>query len=217
MLCVWRGGSSPHSGREALRELLDRTIPTTSSSGISISSNSKPLPLLKNVFCEEIQRAQRMAYLVDHETRVERVEELKEIEGDYEWNSNLLEALSGCSMGRPVSQFVDVSTSLCKHVPTWVACVQPKGMTPRVGQTIRSFSNNLSLLPPTGQIRSYWNNLQLASRTEASIDRGTDAASRAAVNVLVIPYRFQVPTSAFTASRLATQAVQSHSHTARKS
>src|SRR5437588_2863335 len=49
-----------------------------------------------------------------------------------------------------------VPHSLCLEVPPDETCVQPKTRTPQIGCTLRSLSHNLALLPPVGEVRTYW-------------------------------------------------------------
>ena len=72
-----------------------------------------------------------------------------------------------------------------------IVCVLPKSRTPSLGCTVRSLSHNLALLPPRGLARARW---------LAPLDP-RDALDRkdAPLNLLLVPYPYQVPASAFRA------------------
>ncbi|MGA9582935.1 MAG: hypothetical protein WBR13_13305 [Allosphingosinicella sp.] len=69
-----------------------------------------------------------------------------------------------------------------------VICVLPKSRTPALGCTMRSLSHNLAMLPPRGLARARW--IAPAASSDAH-----DAVSP--LNLLLIPYPYAVPASAF--------------------
>jgi len=76
--------------------------------------------------------------------------------------------------------------SLCSHVSPDIACVQPKTRTPQIGCTLRSLSHNLALLPPIGEVKTHW---------RYAVTGNDDSAEP--LNVLLLPYPFQIRGSAF--------------------
>jgi len=76
--------------------------------------------------------------------------------------------------------------TLCIGVPMSEACVQPKTRTPQVGCTLRSFTHNLALLPPAGEVRTYWRYADVAP----------DATGKP-LNLLIVPFPFEIPPNCF--------------------
>ncbi|HEX8573333.1 MAG TPA: hypothetical protein VF759_11345 [Allosphingosinicella sp.] len=75
-----------------------------------------------------------------------------------------------------------------------LVCVLPKSRTPSLGCTVRSLSHNLALLPPRGLARARWL-APLDPHEEVRRRPGTGAP----LNLLLVPYPYQVPASAFRA------------------
>lgn len=75
--------------------------------------------------------------------------------------------------------------SLTLRFDRGVANVLPKMRTPQVGATLRAFSHNLALLPGSQEVRTVW----YQSPTAYSDDR--------VLNVLVLPFPYDIPTSSF--------------------
>ncbi len=76
--------------------------------------------------------------------------------------------------------------SLCIDVAPDVASVLPKTRTPQVGCTLRSLSHNLALLPPAGEVKTYW---------KYAISE--DDNSEEPLNVLLVPFPYRVRGSCF--------------------
>ena len=66
------------------------------------------------------------------------------------------------------------------------ACVQPKTRTPQIGCTLRSLSHNLALLPPIGEVKTSWRHAI-----------GTVDDSSEPLNVLIVPYPYEIRGTAF--------------------
>jgi len=56
----------------------------------------------------------------------------------------------------PAPRYLHLPESLTNCVPTEVACVLPKGLTPEVGCTLRSLSHHVALVPGNGVVRAEW-------------------------------------------------------------
>jgi hypothetical protein len=80
----------------------------------------------------------------------------------------------------------DLPNTLCIGVPVSEACVQPKTRTPQVGCTLRSFTHNLALLPPAGEVRTYWRYADVAPDT---LDKP--------LNLLIVPFPFEIKPTCF--------------------
>ena len=76
--------------------------------------------------------------------------------------------------------------SLCASVSPEIACVQPKTRTPQIGCTLRALSHNLALLPPLGDVKTHW---------RYAVTRSDDSSEP--LNVLLLPFPFQIRGSAF--------------------
>ncbi|URD38191.1 hypothetical protein M6G65_06945 [Methylobacterium tardum] len=77
--------------------------------------------------------------------------------------------------------------SLCTDVDRHVARVFPKGRTTEIGCTLRTFSHNLTLLPPHGRANAYWHQ---------SVD-ATEVDNPDALTILVIPFPYVIPERSF--------------------
>lgn len=88
--------------------------------------------------------------------------------------------------GTQITFFPQTST-VCRRADPDVVCVQPKSRTPAMGCTLRTFSHNLALLPPRGVVRACW------QRPPGPLTSDDDAA----LNLLLIPYPFQVSAQSF--------------------
>ena len=71
-----------------------------------------------------------------------------------------------------------------------VVCVLPKARTTAVGCTMRSLSHHLSLLPSQGVARGRWH--------PAAQDEKRSSSSRDELNILLVPFPFSIPDTAFT-------------------
>lgn len=78
--------------------------------------------------------------------------------------------------------------SLCIDLPVDVACVLPKTSTPSLGCSLRSLTHHLALLPGIGRVATYW--IPRASR-------GPQHGSLAALNLLMVPYPFEISGKSF--------------------
>lgn len=78
----------------------------------------------------------------------------------------------------------------CLFVPSTLLCVHPKARTPTVGCTLRSLTHHLSLHPSVGQLKSLWKMPEVTYGNE-----------RDEFNVLVVPYPYSIPDSAFVGTR----------------
>jgi hypothetical protein len=100
----------------------------------------------------------------------------------------LLEASLG---GMPVTVdrlLPNLPISLCIGVPPTEVCIQPKTRTAQVGCTLRSLSHNLALLPPRGEVKANW------------MMRGAYEQDDSALNLLLVPFPFDVPQRSFVAT-----------------
>lgn len=77
--------------------------------------------------------------------------------------------------------------SLASDVDRHVARVFPKGRTTEIGCTLRTFSHNLTLLPPHGRANAYWHQ-------PGGI---TAVADLDVLNVMVVPFPYEVPSGSF--------------------
>lgn len=100
-----------------------------------------------------------------------------------------LKNLSGRGKKRPLD-LKHIPYSLCKMVPISEACVLPKTRTPQVGCTLRSLSHNLALVPIGGGVRAQWTFGNETADFRASLQEP--------LNLLVIPFPFQIPGHSFT-------------------
>jgi|SRR5882672_266095 len=83
----------------------------------------------------------------------------------------------------------NVPHSLCLHVPKSEACVQPKSRTPQVGCTVNALSHHLALLPPEGEIPTFW-------------QQGVPGASATKpLNLLLVPFPYRIDDEAFVVRR----------------
>lgn len=118
------------------------------------------------------------------------------------WNKNR-NALRAISRGKTGIVSEDLPT-LCVMADPDVVCVQPKVRTPAVGCTLRSYAQNLALLPPRGIVSTGWQQPpDLLSTTEEST----------ALNILIIPYPFHLRSRWFSGVRVTPveqETTQSH-------
>ena len=87
--------------------------------------------------------------------------------------------------------FYPKKSTICFAVDPDVACVQPKSRTPSVGCTLRTFTHNLSLLPPRGVVRATW---QRPPQKLVHDDIG-------ALNLLLVPYPYRITARSFSSER----------------
>lgn len=73
--------------------------------------------------------------------------------------------------------------SLGSDIDRHVARVFPKGRTTETGCTLRTFSHNLTLLPPHGRANAYWHQ---PGGISGVVDRDV-------LNVMVVPFPYRVP------------------------
>ncbi|MBB2961929.1 hypothetical protein [Methylobacterium sp. R2-1] len=89
--------------------------------------------------------------------------------------------------GRHLSRHVALDSLCTSAVERHVARVLPKGRTTEIGCTLRTFSHNLTLLPPHGQANAYWHQ-----------GRGRSAASDPnSLNIMLLPFPYIVPADCF--------------------
>ena len=79
------------------------------------------------------------------------------------------------------------SPTICICADSDVACVQPKSRTPTVGCTLRTFTHNLSLLPPRGLVKGSW------QRPPEALTHD----DKAALNLLLVPYPYSISAELF--------------------
>lgn len=82
--------------------------------------------------------------------------------------------------------------SICRMVPPEEACVQPKSRTAQVGCTLRSLSHHLALLPPAGEVVTTW--------SFAVSKRDLDEDHASPLNLLIVPFPYQIDGSCFVPS-----------------
>lgn len=87
-----------------------------------------------------------------------------------------------------------VPHSLCMMVPPTEASVQPKTLAPQVGCTVRSFSNHVALLPPSGVVSTSW---RIGDWNDANVNDGREHDPSEHLNLLVIPFPFTLDRQAF--------------------
>jgi hypothetical protein len=75
--------------------------------------------------------------------------------------------------------------SVCVMVPPSEACVQPKAKTSQVGCTLRSLSHHLALLPPIGEIRTWW---------QFAVSRDMEQEP---LNLLLVPFPYRIDGNSF--------------------
>lgn len=85
--------------------------------------------------------------------------------------------------------------SMCLWVRPGTACVQPKTRTPQLGCTARSLSHHLALLPPLGEVQTRW-----------YFTAKTDDPTATPMNILVVPFPYEMQASCFQPSRRAKNA-----------
>jgi hypothetical protein len=78
-----------------------------------------------------------------------------------------------------------IPSSLCRMIPDYLLCVQPKTNVPLVGCTLRSLSHHLALLPPMGVVATSWLFMHPAEEQDSSL------------NLLLIPYPFVIDANDF--------------------
>jgi hypothetical protein len=91
-----------------------------------------------------------------------------------------------CHYGRHVAL-----DSICIDVDRDVVRVLPKGKTAEIGCTLRTLSHNLTLLPPRGYTDTYWHQ-QIWN---------VEAPDETRLNVLLIPFPYNIPTGSFKGDR----------------
>ena len=102
-------------------------------------------------------------------------------------------------MRAPAQCLRHLPNSICWLVPPQLACVQPKANTPQMGCTMRALSHHLALLPGVGVAESEWvvNLFNTPVRGRPQDDRGRPQDDPGALNVLVIPFPYDVRGSDF--------------------
>lgn len=88
--------------------------------------------------------------------------------------------------------------SLALAIPSDRLSVMPKALTPSVGCTLRSMSHNLALLPGKGAVQPLW---FIGTAEKSRPEAVGSEKTRSQLNVLVIPYPFNVKRSDFQISR----------------
>lgn len=92
------------------------------------------------------------------------------------------------------------SPSACILIPPQRLCVLPKCLTPRVGCTIRSLSQNLSLHPGRNQVEANWINHRFDSQFDDKY-----------LNILIVPYPYNMRSTSFQPSSHPTSKVHTFS------
>ena len=87
--------------------------------------------------------------------------------------------------------------SLTRAVPPDRASVLPKALTPNVGCTLRSITQNLALLPGIGQVSAQWR----FTSNPAPSRSGADSAAVEPFNLLIVPFPYELLASDFEPSR----------------
>jgi hypothetical protein len=88
--------------------------------------------------------------------------------------------------------------SLCLMVPFEELSVQPKAITPQVGCTLRSLTHHLALLPPAGEVKTYWllTPRNLKKHTEEPSGENPDSPG-SPLNLLVVPFPYRIDGTSF--------------------
>ncbi|WP_139068741.1 hypothetical protein [Hyphomonas sp. ND6WE1B] len=103
-------------------------------------------------------------------------------------NAEITEA-NGSSKSHPDQVSISEGPfSICLAASEDMFCVQPKGRTPDIGCTIRSMSQNLSLMPPTGVLQTGW-------RIVPSDSLGSP--DKTPFNCLFVPYPYKINPKSF--------------------
>src|SRR5262249_19617503 len=76
-----------------------------------------------------------------------------------------------------------------------VVCVLPKSRTSPVGNTLRSLSRNLSLLPPQGVVRTVWYPPRSIS---------APVSEQKTMNLLLVPFPFHISAQSFVGTPIRT-------------
>lgn len=85
--------------------------------------------------------------------------------------------------------------TLCRMVPHEELCVQPKATTPQTGCSLRSLTHHLALLPPSGEVTSYWHMVPGNIALEDAPDgKGT---LEHPLNLMLVPFPYEVDGKAF--------------------
>ncbi|QDU45208.1 hypothetical protein Mal52_36990 [Symmachiella dynata] len=143
---------------------------------------SRAFPIVDNPIHQLIYASQQHSYYKDHIGRPERISGIKDLEPDFEETEDTLSTREFENELLPY-----VPSSICRHVPPYLVCVQPKALTPTVGQTIRSFSHSLALLPPKGVVNTFWFNTFT----------GYSPESKGGLNLLLVPYPYEISATSF--------------------
>jgi hypothetical protein len=144
---------------------------------------------------EAVYSSLQIAYAREHEHRPQRLAGVAEMELDFQRVADIFRRTAPSKeAGSLLLPYVPAS--LCIHVPPYVACVQPKAMTPQLGQTIRSFSHNLALLPAQEQVTTHWYNTFRDEKT------GPNQGGPRGLNLLLVPYPYQIDVRAFQKSKV---------------
>ncbi|MDC7788683.1 hypothetical protein PQJ75_11805 [Rhodoplanes sp. TEM] len=98
----------------------------------------------------------------------------------------------GRGNGRRTAVVSNDLPSLCVLVDPDVVCVQPKVRTAAVGCTLRSYTQNLALLPPRGIVSTGWH---------VPPGRLSTENETAALNILIVPYPFKLRATWFAPTR----------------
>src|SRR5262249_1180429 len=87
---------------------------------------------------------------------------------------------------RPARPLNAIPCSICLMVPSTEACVQPKARTAQLGCTPRSLSHHLALLPPVGDVTTYWQFAFSAAKPEPKL-----------LNLLLVPFPYRIDDACF--------------------
>ncbi len=102
--------------------------------------------------------------------------------------SDQIDQAGSAGDGKNVIQFRPTYNNLASALSRDVALVHPKTRTSGVGCTLRTLSHNLALMPPQGQLGSYW---------IRPLSDGFGRTSGQDYGILMIPYPFEIDPNAF--------------------
>jgi hypothetical protein len=119
---------------------------------------------------------------------------------DSQWYWNIKELVSQSTIDTDNAFEKYSAASACILIDSSRLCVLPKALTPRVGCTIRSLTENLSVHPGTGQVESKWFNHKFDAGFNEKV-----------LNILIVPYPFSVSSSDFQGSSTHIPTVNSFS------
>jgi hypothetical protein len=90
------------------------------------------------------------------------------------------------SFGKKNRLLPHIPVSHCLQVPPSEVCIQPKTTTAQVGCTLRSLTHHLALLPPSGEVDTFW-----------FFERSEEPLKEQALNLLLVPFPYVIDDDAF--------------------